>query len=137
MASKQKILNIDNQQDYQYKLIAAGAYIDDYQISWAVNQKLSLELSKSENFTIEDKKTLQLFQFSCYAYIDKSNSLVYRLISNKTEKGSMIAELKNIDYFLQIIGNAPDEFISFLIEHLKEIDGVTTVFEIDTTAKKK
>ena len=51
---KKHLLEIEY--DYDFVLIGISSHEKDYRVCWALNNKLGLELVKTEPFEIKDKK---------------------------------------------------------------------------------
>ncbi len=123
---------------YSFDFILLGIVTSDkdYIISHKINQNLGLKLSVCDDLII-DNEMLEVKQtFSLYKYIDESFVLEYRLFKNIGYDGYLIPENKNIDYFLQIIGEIAKEKIQKYLVKLKNLDGVLTTINIDTSKLK-
>ena len=140
-----------------YYLIAIHTFLEDYRLAFFINQKLPVNLSKSENeiqINIKEGET----NFSRFYYIDKESTIVWNLIQNKNEviqhkKGNkpnlfsdvimevatkvfLLPEFKKVDYFLKIENNDYTMNVSNIQLLLKTIDSISTVYVVDTNKIK-
>lgn len=122
--------------EIEFRLIGISSHENDYHLSWAINQKFILNLTRQENLSVFQKKSKEKQEFSLYSFDDEDNLYLYNLISNTGEKGFLFPELRTIDFFLQIYGNPDDDFLSHLISRLNQIDIVSTSFLIDPGSLK-
>jgi len=99
-----------------------------------MNEKLEISLRKSTDHVIKKKEIEQVFLV--YTFYDEEVYLQYSLIVNKSEKGFLIEELRNIDYFLQIHGDLTDNQQQQIISSVKNIKGVTGIFKLDINTLK-
>ena len=114
-----------------FKLIGISSHENDYRLSWAINNKLNIELNKTSDLEILNRKFSERQNFSLYSYEDEDTFIKYNLVSNTCDNGFLIEEMKNIDFFLQIFGEVPDSFVENLNHGLKSIDVITASFIID------
>jgi hypothetical protein len=103
----------------------------DYRLSWLLNTRLSFQLSKTENFRTFHSKTGISQEFSNYYFEDEEKCLAYRLYSNQCDNGSLIEDLKNIDYLFQILGNISNVELNSLLAKIREIENISALIRID------
>jgi hypothetical protein len=60
----------------------------------------------------------------------------YFIIANRSEKGMLIPEQKQMDYFFIIRGEIENEVVMEMIKKIKEIDLVQTAYRIDVASLK-
>lgn len=135
MTKNKKIHKLVVEFDKDFVLIALASHENDYRLSWAMNKKLGFGLSKSENLSFMHPKQKTEASFSLYQFVDDSD-IIFHLISNKSEGGFLIPELKNIDYILKVENHPSQLYIEKLITGLKSIDIVITAFEIKELSEK-
>jgi hypothetical protein len=128
---KKKIHKLINLPGTDNTLIAISSHEKDYFLCWKLNTNLKIELIKQPDFEVFKQKENITQTFSIFEYSDEKYPVSYKLISNKSEKGFLIDELKNIDYFLKISGQLSKEECSDLILKIKQTESVITAFEID------
>ena len=143
--------------EIDYHLIAIHTSLEDYRLAYFINQKLSINLSKSENeiqINIKEGET----KFSRFYYYDTEKTISWNLIQNKNEviqqkndngqnlfsninvevstKVYLLPEFKKVDYFLKI--EDTEETINLLEIQtlLNTIDNISTVYVVETNKIK-
>ncbi len=122
------------QLEYEFKLIGISSHVSDYKISWALNSKLNFEFKRIDDYKITSQSMVQ--SFSMYEFDDDEKLSNYILISNSSEKGYLIEEHKNIDYFLKISGDISNDELNEINKNLKSLDIVNASFIIDAETLK-
>ena len=145
-------LNLDEFDAIDYHLIAIHTSLENYRLAYFINQKLSINLSKSKNeIQINIKEGVTNFSRVCYSNSDKEIS--WDLIQNKNEviqykkgitpnlfsnltmevatKVYLLPEFKKVDYFLKIENNDDAVSVSNIQVLLNTIDNVSTVYSVD------
>jgi hypothetical protein len=122
--------------DYDFVLIGISSHEKDYRICWAINNKLGLDLVKTEPLEIKDKKQDELSHFSLFIFEQPDEFKEYFVIANRSEKGLLIPEQKQVDYFFIIRGEDDDDVIMEKIKQINEINLVQTAFRIDVNGLK-
>ena len=117
--------------DFHFLLIGISSHENDYRISWAINTQLKMAFKRTDNLHIHNPRISEDQEFSLYQFTDPETLLHYDLFSNRCDNGFLLEEMKNIDYFLKISGDANKNFPTQLVNKLKKIDIITTAFEIN------
>jgi hypothetical protein len=150
-------LDLGEFDEIDYYLIAIHTSLEDYRLAFFINQKLPINLSKSENeiqINIKEGET----NFSRFYYNDMESTITWNLIQNKNEvvqykKGNtqnlfsdvtmevatkvfLLPEFKKVDYFLKIENNDDAMDISKIQLLLNTIDSISTVYIVDTNQIK-
>ena len=150
-------LDLGEFDEIDYYLIAIHTSLEDYRLAFFINQKLPINLRKSENeiqINIKEGET----NFSRFYYIDKESAIAWNMIQNKNEviqhkKGNtpnlfsdvtmevatkvfLLPEFKKVDYFLKIENNDDTMNVSNIQLLLNTIDSITTVYIVDTNKIK-
>ena len=150
-------LDLGEFDEIDYYLIAIHTSLEDYRLAFFINQKLPVNLSKSENeiqISIKEGET----NFSRFYYIDIESTITWNLIQNKSEviqykKGNtpnlfsgvtmevatkvfLLPEFKKVDYFLKIENNDDTMIVSSIQLLLNTIDSISTVYIVDTNKIK-
>lgn len=136
MAAKKKIHKLAIEIESDYSLIGIASHENDYRLSWAINKSLGLDLKKKEDLTLDHPKNKILINYSLFIFDDENNYITYNLISNKSEKGFLIPEMKNIDFVLRVSGSPDQNLLDDLLFKLKKIDIVITAFQINEVSEK-
>lgn len=128
---KKKIHKLTFELESDFSLIGIASHENDYRLSWAINKSLHLDLIKVEDLSLNHPKHKINTNYSMYYFEDENNYISYNLISNKSEKGFLMPEMKNIDFILRISGSPDATFTDELVKKLKKIDIIITAFLID------
>ncbi len=131
---KKHLLEIEY--DFDFVLIGISSHEKDYRICWALNNKLGLELIKTDALEIKDKKQDEPSSFSLFVCERPDEFMEYLIIANRSEKGMLIPEQKQMDYFFVIKGEIEEEKIQEFINKIKEINFVLTTVRIDPSVLK-
>ena len=122
--------------DYDFVLIGISSHEKDYRICWALNNKLGLNLVKTEPLEIKDKKQDDLSHFSLFCFEQPDDFMEYFIIANRSEKGLLIPEQKQIDYFFIVRGEIEDDKVMEMIKRIKDSNLVQTAFRVDVNSLK-
>lgn len=125
---------LDEELEFDFKLLGISSHVKDYRICWAVNKALKLDLIKrEEEIIIRLNKGEEPVSFSIYCYIDFDSEVEFELISNRNEKGFLVPELKEADYFLKV-SEFYSRSIDDLIDDLRKENLINMAFEIDVNS---
>lgn len=127
-------LTLELEADYKFDLIGICCHIKDYRLSWEINQGLTLSLSKETNFEVSQNGELQSHAF--YSYLDKDNLIDYFLISNRSNKGVLIPEENNCDYFMIIKGARKEQEVKELLQKIAALKHVLKSYTIEVEELK-
>lgn len=123
--------------EYDFKLIGISCHEKDYRICWGINKQLSLNLSKETNkIEFFNKKKNIISKHSIFSYIDFDTENEISLITNRSNAGFLIPEQKHADYLLMIKGEDILYSIKNTISNIKKIKFVLTAFEIEVSQLK-
>ena len=131
---KKKKHKLTFQLDFNFFLLGISSSENDYHLSWKINKALEINLKRSSDHTIKKKEIEQVFLV--YTLYDDDAYLQYSLISNKSENGFLIEELRNIDYFLKIHDDLSENQKQHLTSSIMNINGVTGVFKLNINTLK-
>ncbi len=116
-------------------LYGITSQLNDYKLSWILNNELKINLSKTDDYLMTKKGINDDLLFSKYQSVNDTHNIT--LISNKTEDSIKLINLPNIDYLLKIdsLNINTNEFITKL-KVLKEIIAVTNLKDNPNIQKK-
>jgi len=128
-------LKLELDEDFDFDLIGICSSFTDYRLCWGINQALSINLERGEDYSMQNKKDGEFF-FSFYEYFNENTEEHFFLIKNQSYNfKKLIPEQDKIDYFL-IIKNNYETVIDDLLMKLKALDSVLTAFSFDVEALK-
>lgn len=122
--------------EYDFKLVGISCHERDYRVCWGVNEKLSLSLSKQEKvIEVFHKKNNRHSSHTLFSTFDFDTEQEVHLIANRSMSGYLIHEQKHADYLLLVKG---DDMLSFdsIVNRLKSISFILTAFEIEVSLLK-
>lgn len=122
--------------EYDFKLVGISCHERDYRVCWGVNYKLSLSLSKQEKvIEVFHKKNNRHSRHTLFSEVDFDTEQEVHLIANRSKSGYLIPEQKHADYLLLMKG---DDILPFdlVVKRLKSISFVLTAFAIEVTLLK-
>lgn len=122
-------LVLDDFYDFDFILIGISCHAKDYKLAWAINKELGWDFERIEDLELQNKNEEAYFSF--YAFEQEEDFRSYYLISNRSNKGFLVPERKEIDYFLELKGEFEEERIDRIKNRIKEINVVLMSFEID------
>lgn len=122
--------------DFDFVLIGISSHEKDYRICWALNNQLGLNLVKTDALEIKDKKLDEPSFFSLFCFEQPDEFMEYFIVANRSEKGLLIPEQKQVDYFFIIRGEIDNEKVMEMVRMIKESSLVQTAFRVDVNALK-
>jgi hypothetical protein len=150
-------LDIGDFDEIDYCLIAIHTSLEDYRLAYYINQKLHVNLNKSNKeiqITVKEGEA----HFSRFHYYETKKDISWDLIQNKNEvivqqnennqslfsnvnievatKVFMLPEFKKVDYFLKVDNSENDLNILKIQNALNTIDNIATIYIIDTNKIK-
>jgi hypothetical protein len=122
-------------EDQNFYLIAIASHLNNYKISWLLNEEMNFKFQQSEDLIIQDKKNENTPKFGIFVYEEDSES-IFTLYANRSGNEVLLKSNKNIDYILKYQGIPSPLQIKQFIEKLKTLKNILTVFEIDKSKLK-
>lgn len=133
---KKKIHKLAAESNESFILIGIVSHENDYRLSWAFNQQIGLNLIKSKNITIDQPTLEENPVFAVFRSEEEESLIQHYLITNKSENGYLVSELKNVDYILKICGENTEEKATLLLNQIKKVEFVSTAFIIEGLSAK-
>ena len=131
-----KVHKLEFKPDYDFSLIGISSHENDYRLSWGLNNSLNLKFIKNKDLEIIDNNYPEPQNFSQFSYDDEESMLNYKLIANRCLDGFLIGELKNIDFFIIILGEINDNSLDQIIKKIISMSMVIMAFRLDPTDLK-
>ena len=118
--------------DYEFALFGLICQEKDYRLCHEVNKKLKLGLKKEKDLAINLGRQKEVSSFSFYTAQggDGLNYYTYHLFSNRSSRGLLIPEQKQIDFFIMVVGEIPAHEKKELLLALKDIPIVMGTYEL-------
>ena len=145
-------LYIDEFDETDYRLVAIHTTLEDYRLAYFINRNLPVNLKKSNN-DIQIRSVLGENYFTRFTFEDKSRDNFWNLIQNKNSqtqtssftnsglfsdtntdfstKVYLLPEYKNVDFFLKIENTDENFAITNIVNQLKKIERISTVYSLD------
>lgn len=114
-----------------FLLVGISCHESDYRVSWAINNQLGIQLSRTLDHQVVDRDET-VNEFPLFVYQDEENYQTWRLVANRCDNGFLLPEHKNMDYFLHIMAETDENFIEGLVRDIRSIEWVSAVFLMDT-----
>lgn len=125
-----KKYSLNTEVDYDFLMLGISCHYRDYRMAWLLNQHLEINFSKTDPYTLFEKKNNQEFEFPLFIFDDEENYLFWNLVSNKTLGQLIIPEKKEFDYFVIIKGSYDFIDKDQLINKIKNIPGIILCSEL-------
>ncbi|MFD1315391.1 IPExxxVDY family protein [Namhaeicola litoreus] len=143
-----KILAIDFEYDHDYTLFGIYTPLEDFRLAFLLNDKLELKLRKYRedlDLFLKNEKS----SFSIYIFDDEKKMTTWSLIANKNIQAKtelrqignlfddqpiqsfLIPEKKRVDFFLKMDGQLSYEETKEIIQKIKTINQIVTLYAID------
>ena len=115
---------IDDEIKLDMTVLAINSHVKGYSLCWYINKKLCTNFTKTEIFIGENQEVFSAFEA-------KHENTKITLANNKSKKGFLLPDKRNIDFFIifepEIKNTHKEEFIS----KLREISKILLIFEVD------
>ena len=121
---------------FDFLLFGLSSHENDYTLVWKINQEFSFNFERGKSHKIISKKAGGEIEFTLYTYDDEDTFYLYHFITNKSEQGILLEELKNIDYLIMVQGEFTDAFSNGFYNRLKKVETIQGVFKIDPASLK-
>jgi hypothetical protein len=129
------ILKIDEEDRYDFYLFGIASQARDYLLCHAVNLKLEISLVRQEDFDIFNQKRMEEQGFAFFRYDSEDDDQIC-LVSNRSPKGLLIPEQKQMDYFLMIRPVKMRVEESSIIDQLKQTPVILGVYKLNVMGLK-
>lgn len=107
------------------RVVGINSAIADYKLVWLLNEKLSLKLSRQDDF-IHGGAIYPYYHCSA-----KENGPVYGLLAVSFDKKSILNFKPRLDYLFIIRNESLPNRVTSIFEKIKEISGVNYAFLMD------
>jgi hypothetical protein len=112
-------------------LMGMVAPVQDYTLSWHINQKLGFNFRINNNLEIQLLKKNRNYFFSVYEFMEPGCSTVHYLYNNQNDGEYLLPEFKHLDFLWLIKSEEPTlEAWRALLQSVKMIPAVQLVNEM-------
>jgi len=129
--------SLDDEVEYDFKLIGISCHEKDYRLCWGINSVMdfTLERTEKELQTFPSKKNPQVSTHTLFSAFDEDSENEFHLIVNRTSMGYLIPEKPQADYLFLIKEDGGLD-INDLLQRLRSISFVLTTFMIEVETLK-
>ncbi len=129
--------SLDDEVEYDFKLIGISCHEKDYRLCWGINSvmEFTLERTDKELQTFPSKKNPQVSTHTLFSAFDEDSETEFHLIVNRTSMGYLIPEKPQADYLFLIKEDGGVD-INDLLQRLRSISFVLTTFMIEVETLK-
>lgn len=127
---------LDVAYDFDFILLGISCHEKDYRISWALREKLGIDLCRGEDIVISSKKGTQTDAFAVFEHFSEENESSIFLVSNRSGSALLVPEQRSADYFLIARGGYDQENKEEILLLIKDITFVLTAYAIDPATLK-
>ena len=121
---------LEEEYEYDFRLIGISCHEKDYRICWGLNNQLRLSLAKEEvEIEVLIKKTNEFSKHALYSYFQEDTENEFTLLNNRSNAGYLVPEQAHADY-LFMIKERYDVNLVELISQIKSIPFVLMAFEV-------
>ena len=101
----------------------------DYRLCMELNKKLCINLSRQDDYTVYNNKRMEDQHFSFFEFVTLEEDR-YNLLSNKSQKGFLVPEQYQLDYFF-LLRMSPLHFDEQqLLDSLKKIPVILGAYKL-------
>ena len=129
-------VTLDVAYDFDFILLGISCHEKDYRLSWALREKLNIDLCRGEDLIIQPRKSSKQEVYAVFEHIHEENDLGIFLVANRFESFYLIPEHKSFDYFLIARGGYDAEFGEEMQKRIREIPFVLAVIAVNPQTLK-
>jgi len=131
-----KKIKLDYSPEYDFIVIAIVSFEKDYKIVWDINNSLGYDFARSDDYLAYHKKRKMDQEFSTFIFHDEKDYIDFRIITNKSDQGYLLEEIKNIDYIILIKGDFEESYDKKVLAQLQNLKSVQSAFLLDLSKLK-
>ncbi len=131
-----KKIKLDYSPEYDFIVIAILSFEKDYKLVWDINNSLAFDFLRTDDYKAYNKKRQTEQEFSTFIFHDEKEYVDYQIITNKSDQGYLLEELKNIDFLMLIKGDFEDGYDKIFQSKLQNLQSVQSAFILDVTKIK-
>jgi hypothetical protein len=125
MATKK--VNISPAYENDFSVIGIACHLKDFRLIHFLNKISNFNFNRYDDLKVKEKHSETPPEFPFYYFNDTENYVNLYLISNISPDGILFNELKQIDFFLFIVGTDHNVNVKSIIKQIKKIPNVLAV----------
>lgn len=126
------LLELDVEYDIDFLLLGLSCFEKDYRLCWLINKQLGMNFSRADDLCLLRKDVEQCFPRFSYTWENEDVELT--LLKNRTDEGTLLPELRQVDYLLKVDS---DDMPHGLTELIRSVPRVAAVFVLDASNLKE
>lgn len=134
MRNKLPEIKLNWESEFEGLIMVISCAEKDFRTGWAVNKVLDIHLEQKE----EMSKLLgkEMAEFSRFEFWDEEQQKLWRLLSNRSDKGFLAPEYKQFDYLLFAFGDFLPGRSEYFLERLRSVRFITSAYTVPVTSIK-
>ena len=128
-------IKLNWESDFEGLVIVMTCAEKDYRTGWAVNKVLGIRLHQKEEMNRQSGPK-KIAEFSRFEYWDEEQQKLWRLLSNRSERGFLAPEYKKFDYLLIAFGDFLPGRAEFFLDQLRSVRFITSAYTIPAETLK-
>ncbi len=115
----------------EYRAFGVFSPQKDYRLCWLINRHLGMEFIRLNDMQHTPQSRQEPIDFPVFQYKGPDGYAHWLLIGNKTPKGPLFADPRNMDFLLLILGKSGTLDIKDTIQDMRSIAQVQAIYEIN------
>lgn len=107
----------------------------DYRTGWAVNKVLGIDLWQKEEMN-RHTGLKKAAEFSRFEYWDEAQQKLWRMLSNRSQRGFLAPEYRMFDYLLIAFGDFLPGRAEYFLEQLRSVRFITSAYTVPAETLK-
>ena len=117
--------------ELNFVLVAITTQLKDYVFCFKTNKQLNTNFVKISDLELVRISYEQAIYFSRYFYLFPESDTELLILANKGSEGSLVPEMKTVDFFLLIYNYIHPDDLKMIITGLNKIPEVLVAVEVD------
>ncbi|MFM7218424.1 MAG: IPExxxVDY family protein [Bacteroidota bacterium] len=117
-------------EEFDFLLIGIATTYRDFRVCREINQALSIEMVRVDDYLIYDPKREEDIPFPFFEFCNEQEDR-YHLIGNKSDRGLLVSEQKNLDFFLLVKPGQSELDVTEIAQRIKPLRMFQGVFVLD------
>lgn len=126
---KRTKLNIEA--DFEGVLIGLVTQYPDYHVAWLINQALHQSLERVEDHCLPSGRSRTARRFTHFYCGEQITRTGFHLLANRRGTEYLLPELRELDYFLLVMGSYYIEREAEMLDDIKHLEHIQAAVPID------